>query len=193
MDEYSQISEFGKVLIFLVLGTLFVCATIFLNKIVSVKRPNPIKNSSYECGEEVTGSSWIQFNSRFYVIALVFLLFDVEMIFVFPWATVFSNQELISIDNRWGWLAFIEMLIFIGILLIGLVYVWRKKDLRWIRPSVPTPTVATAIPLDAYSAINNSIYTPGKKETSDITNDIIKTNNTTDKPKFVPRFKKTSP
>ncbi|RRN77154.1 NADH-quinone oxidoreductase subunit A [Pseudoxanthomonas sp. SGD-10] len=194
MEEYSQITEFGKVLIFLIIGVILVAATAFLSKIIAPNNPNAIKNSSYECGEETTGSSWVQFNSRFYVIALIFLLFDVEMIFVFPWATVFADQELVAFDSRWGWLAFTEMMIFIGILLLGLVYVWRKKDLNWIRPNSTLPSVETNIPLSAYESINNKIYTPvAVKELENIEsadNSVSKTTNTS--PKFVPRFKKTS-
>lgn len=194
MEEYSQITEFGKVLLFLIIGVVLVGVTVLLSKIIAPHKPNPIKNSSYECGEETTGSSWVQFNSRFYVIALIFLLFDVEMIFVFPWATVFSNPELIALDSRWGWLAFTEMIIFIGILLLGLVYVWKKKDLNWIRPNSSLPSVDTNIPLSAYELINNKTYTPiVAKEIENIEsadNSVSKTTNTS--PKFVPRFKKTS-
>ena len=196
MDEYSQITEFGKVLIFLIIGIIFVCATIFLSRIISPNKPNPEKNSSYECGEEVNSNSWVQFNSRFYVIALVFLLFDVEMIFIFPWSTVFSSQEIIAIDNRWGWLTFIEMLIFIGILLLGLVYVWRKKDLIWIKPEYIAPKVDTKIPLEAYTAINQHTYITRSLDSENKQKEIEDArpiNVSADKPKFVPRFKKSTP
>ncbi len=71
MVEVSSITEFGKVLIFLITGLVFVGLAFGLNKIIAPHHPNPEKNSSYECGEETTGNSWIQFNSRFYVIALI--------------------------------------------------------------------------------------------------------------------------
>lgn len=196
MDEYSQITEFGKVLIFLIIGVIFVGATFFLNRVLAPNKPNPEKNSSYECGEEVRSNSWVQFNSRFYVIALIFLLFDVEMIFIFPWATVFSKKELIDIDGRWGWLTFIEMLIFVSILLLGLVYVWRKKDLLWIKPEHFTPKTDTKIPLDAYTEINNRTYViKSVMDNTTIAESKVATehaNVTIEKPKFVPRFKKTS-
>src|SRR5690606_13755775 len=165
-----------------------VCATIFISKIIAPNKPNPEKNSSYECGEEVNSNSWVQFNSRFYVIALVFLLFDVEMIFIFPWSTVFSSQELIAADSRWGWLTFIEMLIFIGILLFGLVYVWRKKDLMWIKPEYVAPKVDTKIPLEAYTAINQQAYIPNSENKQEVLYDATPVNVIADKPKFVPRF-----
>jgi NADH-quinone oxidoreductase subunit A len=158
MDETSQLSEFGKIFIYLIMGVLFVLFTFFIGKLVAPKKPNPEKLTSYECGEEPQGSSWIQFNSRFYVIALVFLLFDVELAFIFPWATVFSQQELINADPYWGWLSLIEMFIFVGILLIGLVYVWKKGDLNWIRPELSLPVSPAKIPLSAYKALNNESY-----------------------------------
>ncbi|MFC5284712.1 NADH-quinone oxidoreductase subunit A [Pedobacter alpinus] len=188
MEEISSITEFGKVLIFLITGLLAVGGAFAVNKLIAPHKPNPEKNSSYECGEEPTGSSWIQFNSRFYVIALIFLLFDVEMIFVFPWVTIFSDKELIAADSRWGWLTFTEMIIFLGILLLGLVYVWRKKDLDWIKPDAILPTIDTAIPLNAYDGINENKYVPfqHKKTVSEqpATAPVVS------KPAFTPRFKK---
>jgi NADH-quinone oxidoreductase subunit A len=158
MDETSQLSEFGKIFIYLIMGVLFVLFTFYLGKLVALKKPNPEKLTSYECGEEPTGNSWIQFNSRFYVIALVFLLFDVELAFIFPWSTVFSQQELINADPNWGWFSLIEMFIFIGILLIGLVYVWKKGDLNWIRPEQNLPVSPSMIPLSAYDGLNMEVY-----------------------------------
>ena len=82
---------------------------------------------SYECGEIPEGSAWVKFNIRFYVIALIFLIFDVEIVFLFPWAVVY--QEL-------GLLAFIEAFIFVIILVVGFVYVWAKGDLDWVKMNV---------------------------------------------------------
>jgi NADH-quinone oxidoreductase subunit A len=79
---------------------------------------------SYECGEVPEGSAWIRFNIRFYVVALIFLIFDVEIVFLLPWAVVFKKL---------GAFAFMEGLIFIGILAIGLAYVWNKGDLEWVK------------------------------------------------------------
>ncbi len=158
MQQASQLTEFGKIFIFLIMGIVLVCGTLFLSKLLSINKPTPLKLSSYECGEEPTGNSWLQFNTRFYVIALIFLLFDVEMIFIFPWTTVFAQKALILADPRWGWLTLIEMFIFVGILLIGLVYVWRKGDLDWIRPNQKLPVVENAIPLSIYDSINNDTY-----------------------------------
>jgi NADH-quinone oxidoreductase subunit A len=154
MDGVSQISEFGKILIFLITGIIMVLFAFFVVRLLAPNKPNPEKLTSYECGEEPTGSAWLPFSSRFYVIALIFLLFDVEMVFVIPWATVFGDKTAIAADNRWGWLSFTEMFIFLGILILGLIYVWAKGDLDWIKPKVVTPTVGTQVPHTLYEQLN---------------------------------------
>lgn len=164
MDVPGQLTEFGKILIIGVMGVLLVLVTLLLGKIISPKKPTPKKLSTYECGEEAIGSSWIAFNSRFYVIALVFLLFDVEMIFIFPWATVFGRPELIAADARWGWFTLVEMAVFIGILVVGLVYVWRKGDLEWVKSRTVLPRVNVAIPKSAYDKLNREPYRVRKFE-----------------------------
>ncbi|MGD9900235.1 MAG: NADH-quinone oxidoreductase subunit A [Calditrichaceae bacterium] len=112
-------------LVFLVVGALLVSVTVLLSRILAPKKFYPDKHTVYECGELPVGDSWIQFNNRFYIIALIFIIFDVEVVFLFPWAVVFESI---------GMLAFVEMLIFIAILLVGLAYVWVKGDLDWIKP-----------------------------------------------------------
>ena len=154
MGEVSQISEFGKILIFLITGFILVGATLFINRLLAPNNPTPQKLTSYECGEEPEGNSWIQFNPKFYVIALVFLLFDVEMVFIFPWATVFGNHQIIKANPTWGWFSLVEMFTFMGILILGLVYVWVKGDLDWIKAHPQTPTVDTRIPLSVYQKLN---------------------------------------
>jgi NADH-quinone oxidoreductase subunit A len=154
MAEVSQISEFGKILIFLITGIIMVCVAFFINRLIAPHKPNPEKLTSYECGEEVTGNAWLPFNSRFYVIALVFLLFDVEMVFIFPWAIVFGSHEINNYEPRWGWLALTEMFVFLGILILGLVYVWVKGDLDWIKPKPIVPTTDTFIPASLYEKLN---------------------------------------
>lgn len=126
----------------------------FVSRMIAPKNPTPEKLTSYECGEDVVGSAWVPFNSRFYVIALVFLLFDVEMVFILPWATVFGSHAAAKVDNRWGWLSLIEMFMFLGVLILGLVYVWVKGDLDWIRPNIIAPTVDTRIPASFYEKLN---------------------------------------
>jgi len=125
-----MLTEFGVILLFFIIGFLFVAMGLIAAAIIRPHKPNPIKNSTYECGEEIIGEPWIRFNVRFYVIGLVFLLFDVEVVFLLPWAVIF--KEL-------GWFAFIEMIVFVLILIIGLVYVWAKGDLDWEKPKPYIP------------------------------------------------------
>lgn len=159
MDDHpTQISAYGSILLMGIIGILLVCVTIFLAKLISPKKPNPVKESTYECGEESIGSAWGQFNPRFYVIALIFLLFDVELIFIFPWSVVFGSETLITADSRWGWFTMIEMAIFLLILIIGLVYVWKKGDLNWIKASYQIPTVHVNIPSSVYAPLNDRKY-----------------------------------
>lgn len=158
MQETSQLTEFGKVFIFIIMGVVLVLVTFFISRLLAPNKPTPEKLISYECGEDPEGNSWLQFNPRFYVIALVFLLFDVEMAFIFPWTTVFGQKSLIAADMRWGWFSLSEMFVFVGILILGLVYVWKKGDLEWIRPVPKQPKVDTAIPLSIYGRINNEKY-----------------------------------
>ncbi len=127
--------NFANILVFLLFGILFVGFVFVLSRIIQTRNPFPGKISTYECGEIPVGGGWIKFNIRFYVIALIFLIFDVEIVFLFPWAVVF--KEL-------GAFAFIEMMIFVFILLIGLAYVWVKGDLEWDKPKkVPAPELTS--------------------------------------------------
>lgn len=158
MDDPSQLSEYGKILIFGVVGTLLVSITLFFSKIISPHKPNPLKVSTYECGEESRGTAWVQFNSRFYIIALIFLIFEVELIFIFPWATVFGDIDLMAADSRWSWFTIVEMFAFLAILALGLIYVWAKGDLEWVRPNVKKPIVAVNIPTQAYAKLNQRKY-----------------------------------
>jgi len=174
-----------------------VCFAFFINRLLAPKNPTPEKLTSYECGEEVTGNAWLPFNSRFYVIALVFLLFDVEMVFIFPWATVFGSHQINSFEPRWGWLALTEMFVFLGILILGLAYVWVKGDLDWIKPKPIVPTTDTFIPNSLYERLNEeqSNYRPKAFNIEPV--ETIKTSPTltatptpSSKPMFKPTFKK---
>ncbi|MBS7563411.1 NADH-quinone oxidoreductase subunit A [Mucilaginibacter sp. Bleaf8] len=202
MNEVSQISEFGKIFIFLVAGFLLVGLTLFLNKILAPNKPNYEKLTSYECGEEPVGSAWMPFNTRFYIIALIFLLFDVEMVFIFPWATVYADSKLIATDSRWGVFTLIEMFVFAGILILGLVYVWCKGDLEYIKPKQVLPTVDVKVPLSLYDKLNleQSNYTVKTfaAEHKAAPEPAIPVTDTTapataKKPMFKPSFKKPNP
>ncbi|HUU45316.1 MAG TPA: NADH-quinone oxidoreductase subunit A [Acidobacteriota bacterium] len=115
-------SDFAAVGVFILLGIGFVLFTFLLARLIRPSAPNPIKESTYECGETPVGSAWIQFNVRFYIYCLIFVIFDVEMVFLFPWAIAYQSL---------GLFAFVEMIVFIAILLFGLLYAWRKGVLRW--------------------------------------------------------------
>ncbi|MDP8305553.1 MAG: NADH-quinone oxidoreductase subunit A [Candidatus Chlorobium antarcticum] len=128
MDQ--TLSEFGNVFVFLLLGVVFVAGGYLTARMLRPSRPNPIKTSTYECGEEAVGSAWVKFNIRFYVVALIFIIFDVEVVFLFPWATIFRQL---------GSFALVEALVFAGILILGLVYAWVKGDLDWVRPTPSVP------------------------------------------------------
>ncbi|MCY7406960.1 MAG: NAD(P)H-quinone oxidoreductase subunit 3 [Alkalinema sp. CAN_BIN05] len=109
------------------LGFLLICGfvpvlALTASKLVRPSGRGPVRRTTYESGMEPMGGAWIQFNIRYYMFALVFVVFDVETVFLYPWAVAFSQL---------GLLAFVEALVFITILVIGLVYAWRKGALEW--------------------------------------------------------------
>lgn len=150
-----MLSDFGLILLF-TLGGFFLFGTVMtIARFVRKNNPNEQKLSTYESGEEPTGNASVRFNNRFYVIALVFVLFDVELIFLFPWATVFGNAEFIAETNGlWGWFAIIEMFIFVFVLIIGLAYVWRRGYIDWIKPVQKENAFTAKIPEEYYERIN---------------------------------------
>tara|TARA_X000001036_G_scaffold319589_1_gene298076 strand:+ start:4012 stop:4449 length:438 start_codon:yes stop_codon:yes gene_type:complete len=121
-------NDFGTAFIFVIIGVILIAVPLILQWILSPKNKSYDKLTTYECGEDVEGPAWVKFNIRFYVVALIFIIFDVEAVFFFPWAVVY--KEL-------GLFAFIEMLIFMTILSLGLAYVWVKGDLEWVKVTVP--------------------------------------------------------
>lgn len=146
-----QISGYGTILLFLIGGLGFILLTLFAGWILRPRRPNLEKLSPYESGEEPMGSAWKQFNIRFYVIGIIFLLFEVELIFLFPWAVVFADKKLnATTDGLWGTFALAETFIFVGLLAIGLVYVWKKGMLEWVKPAPKETDYQSKIPLSAY-------------------------------------------
>jgi len=155
MDQQQYLSAFGEVLLFIISGIVFILVTLFVSKLIRPDRPNPEKLSTYESGEEPISSAWSQFNIRFYVIALIFLLFEVEIVFLFPWSTIFANKKLIAETNgAWGWFSLLEMLIFIAVLALGLAYAWVNGYLDWVKPN-PTPTeFKSKVPKELYTSIN---------------------------------------
>ncbi|MBL8816469.1 MAG: NADH-quinone oxidoreductase subunit A [Planctomyces sp.] len=156
----------GHFLLFGGLAIGFLMVPLLLGRLLRPRLPTPEKDAIYECGEPAIGSSYIQFDLRFYVVALLFIIFDVEVAFFFPWAAVYGSamqladtritdesrqvlserllsaepgslnpSQVISADAaaRIGFVGFMDILVFFGVLLVGFAYVWKRGDLDWIR------------------------------------------------------------
>ncbi len=121
-ESIDFLRQFGQVGVFLAFGTFFAFFSLFLAWLVRARGNDPIFRTTYECGPESVGSPWIGINVRFYLFALLFVLFDVETLFIYPWAVVYKSL---------GMIGFVEMLAFIAVLFLGLVYTWRKGGLKW--------------------------------------------------------------
>ncbi len=120
MTDYYE--SYGVLLAVLIAGALLVAVAFGLARLIAPRRPNPEKLTTYECGIDPVGQGWSQSNVRYYVFGFLFVVFDVESVFLFPWANVFDSL---------GMTAVVEMAIFVAILTIGLLYAWRKGVLRW--------------------------------------------------------------
>lgn len=166
-SEEIFLSAFGEVLLFIIGGILFILIAFFVSGLLRPHRPNDQKLSTYESGEEAISSAWTQFNARFYIVALIFLLFEVEILFLFPWTTVFAKKELLEETNGlWGWFSVIEVVIFIGILGLGLAYAWVNGHLDWIKPE-PQPTeIKSPVPTALYQKINERYLKKGPQNDS---------------------------
>ena len=116
------LQDYLSIIIFLFVSLILSLAFIVVNYLFSPKNPDPEKLSAYECGFEAFGDSRMEFDVRFYLVAILFIIFDLEIAFLFPWA--------ISLGNI-GMLGFWSMMIFLGILTIGFIYEWKKGALEW--------------------------------------------------------------
>lgn len=120
--------DFLTVGIFIVVGIVFVAITLFASMLFRPHKPTEEKLNTYECGEVPIGPAWLQFRVGYYIYALIFLIFDVEAVFIFPWAAGllgFSRTKALA------WLGLVDMLIFAGVLFVGLIYAWKKGVLEW--------------------------------------------------------------
>ena len=122
-----MLTEYGPLLILMLAALIFpiggVVTSLFFGRLrLRPDNPDPIKNDTYECGVETVGPSWIQFNFRYYYFALLFVIFDVEVVFLLPWAVYFRQLGLFGL---------IEMALFILILVVGFFYAWKKEALEW--------------------------------------------------------------
>jgi NADH-quinone oxidoreductase subunit A len=122
MPEETYFYQYFFVGAFVLFAIVFPVAILIVAGLIAPKKPSPIKATTYECGLESKGDSWIQFRIQYYLFALIFVIFDVETIFIFPWAVAFKQL---------GLFAFAEMILFIAILATALAYAWRKKILEW--------------------------------------------------------------
>ncbi len=121
--------EFANIFVFLLIAIGFVFVTLVIGKLIRPDNPSPAKSLVYECGEIPIGSGVRQFNMRFYLVAFVFVIFDVEIAFMYPVTAVF--KELIN--SGYGLLAFVEIFLFVLILLVGFIYAWSQGGLDWVR------------------------------------------------------------
>lgn len=117
-----MLTEFGKIFAFFIVAILFVSASFIAARIIRPNRKTREKQIPYECGENPEGTPWVKFNVRFYVIALLFLIFDVEIVLLLPWAAVYQDAGLAG---------FAAGFFFLLLLVAGLLYEWRKGDLNW--------------------------------------------------------------
>ena len=122
MPEPTLLTLYGYIGVMLAVAIVFAAIPLVIARFVRPSRPNPVKLSTYECGMETIGPTWIQYHVGFYIYALVFVIFDVETVFLYPWALAYGQL---------GLFALVEMLLFIAILVVGLLYALRKRVLRW--------------------------------------------------------------
>jgi len=119
----ALLTDYTFIGIFLVIAIAFPIIALALAFFIRPKKPNPVKSSTYECGLETIGETWVQFRVQYYIYALVFVIFDIETIFLYPWAVAY---------HKLGLFALVEMFIFLAILAGGLIYAWRKGALEWV-------------------------------------------------------------
>ena len=170
-------------LVFLVVGAFFLFFHLMLGKLIRPAKPEEDKLTIYECGEPTIGSAWIQFDLRYYVVALLFVIFDVEVAFFFPWAVVFGQANTLAMDvgqkreqlsrelipplppipqqaaatppppvverdaaRGLAWIAFWDILLFFGVLLVGYAYLWKRGDIDWVRSVAAERAAASEAP-----------------------------------------------
>lgn len=154
-------SGWSEVLLFLIGGGSFVASALLVSRLLRPHRPNVEKNAAYESGEDPKGNAWVQVNVRFYILALVFLLFEIEVVFMFPWAMLFADADLIAqTDGSWGWYSFAAMMVFILLLVLGLAYAWVNGHLDWIKPKPEVRDYPSPVPKQYYDQLNERYTKP---------------------------------
>jgi NADH-quinone oxidoreductase subunit A len=145
-----------SITLFVAFGAAFVYANLLVGKLARPKLPNAEKLAVYECGEPAIGSGWVQFDLRFYIVALVFLVFDVEVALFYPWAVAYGSAPELAIQIGQGMTAaglraaaLVDMLFFFGVLLVGFAYLWRFGYLDWVRSAATTSMRSTNSEMEA--------------------------------------------
>ncbi len=153
-----ELGEYLPLLLFAAGAIGFASVGLFVARLLAPRKPNYEKLQPYECGEEAGGNITGTFSVKFYVAALVFILFDAELVFMFPWARIFADAEMQQqTGHAWGRLMFCEMLVFIGLLALGLVWAIVKGYLDWLRPVATSTRVISQVPENIYAAFNKGI------------------------------------
>jgi len=133
-----------SIVLFVILGTVFVFANLNIGRLARPKLPNPEKLAAYECGEESIGENWVQFDLRFYIVALVYLVFAVEIALFYPWAVAWGDATRLARETGMAdafelrTVALVDMLFFFGVLMVGFAYLWRFGYLDWVRSAATT-------------------------------------------------------
>ena len=136
--------EFGAVLVFAIVAVGFAFGGITLSRLIAPKIPSAEKSTIYECGERPIGAAWFNFNPRFYLVALVFVIFEVDIALTFPVVAVYRRWTEAS--PALAWVAFVELLLFISILVVGLAWTWGHGDLEWVKGLSAEKTAAANQP-----------------------------------------------
>ena len=159
----ADASGLVAILVFLLGAVAFLLLPIMLGRFMRPDRPNAEKNAPYESGEAPEGFAHGRFNLRFYMVALLFLLFDVELVLLYPWATVYADAGLIAANGKlWGWLGLIEIVVFVALLGFGLAYAWANGYLVWVKPKTAVADVERPLPTSVYQAVNARVSTISK-------------------------------
>jgi NADH-quinone oxidoreductase subunit A len=123
-ERTAVLTLYGYIALFALMATAFALLSLALSALIRPNKPNPVKCETYECGIPAVGSSWIQFRPGFYLYALLFVILDVEAVFLFPWALIYRRSDL-------GLILLVEVVLFVAVLVLGLWYAWKKKALAW--------------------------------------------------------------
>ena len=150
----SEQTAFGEILLFVAGALLVLGGGTLTSTWLRPHNPNPIKLSTYESGELTVGSAWSKFDTRFYVLAVVFVLCEIETLLLLPWATVWANPALSSLTSGlWIYYTLASGLLFIALLAVGWVYVWRQGCFASI-PLPPVPKAESTVPCSHYEQVN---------------------------------------